>query len=310
MGTFAKQSSQSFAKHSFTKHSFESIYQQPLPRGYFHRLAPLRYRTPDFARGLLPETIARLRRRTGRQRLKIIDLACGYGINSALLKFGVDFATFARRYPASATPPGWAASHLAPAAERSAAERSAAGRFDPADADGDGTHQAVARDSAFLRARPRDTELTVVGLDVSRPATEYALATGLLDAVVNTDLEHEDPTAADRVALAGADLVLATGAFSYLGTATLDRVLALQSTPPVVLGWPLYGQPTESLARCLAAHRLTVTRPDSTPRHQRHFADPREREAYHYSLRRLRLPFIGSAAEASLCVTSLLAHPA
>ncbi|MFF7636171.1 hypothetical protein ACFZB9_23940 [Kitasatospora sp. NPDC008050] len=277
----------------FAKHSFESLYQQPLPGGYFRQLAPLRYRSPDFARRLLPGTIAELRRRTGRRRLKVLDLACGYGINSALLKFGVDFATFARRYP------------LHPARTASAAATAP----DPAES-ATVTDEAVSRDAAFLRARARDTELTVVGLDVSRPATEYALAAGLLDAAVNTDLERYDPTPADQLVLAGADLVLATGAFSYLGIATLERVLALQSTPPVVLGWPLYGQPTEEIARCLADHRLTVTRPDPTPLHQRHFADAREREAYHYSLRRLRLPFVGSAAETSLCVTSLLARPA
>ncbi|MCX4744545.1 hypothetical protein OG455_03250 [Kitasatospora sp. NBC_01287] len=305
MGTFAKQS---FSKHSFAKQSFETLYQQPLPRGYFHRLAPLRYRSPDFARGLLPQTIARLRRRTGRQRLKILDLACGYGINGALLKFGVDFATFARCYQAA--PDEQAAHHPLDPVRAHPLDPVRAHRLDPAGRGGEGTRHAVARDTAFLRTRPTDTELTIVGLDVSRPATEYALATGLLDAAVNTDLEHQDPTPADQAALAGADLVLATGAFSYLGPATLDRVLALQAAPPVVLGWPLYGQPTESLARCLASHRLTVTRPDPAPRHQRHFADAREREAYHYSLRRLRLPFVGSAAETSLCVTSLLARPA
>ncbi|GAB2718668.1 hypothetical protein [Kitasatospora kifunensis] len=288
---------------TFTKQSFESLYQQPLPGGYFHRLAPLRYRSPDFARRLLPGTLAQLRRRTGRRRLKILDLACGYGINSALLKFGVDFATFARRYPlhpARGTEPP----RNSPQATAAPTLTHAATPHEVV------THEVVSRDAAFLRARAKDTELTVVGLDVSRPATEYALAAGLLDAAVNTDLERTDPTAADRAVLAEADLVLATGAFSYLGIATLERVLALQSTPPVVLGWPLYGQPTEAIARCLADHRLTVTRPDPTPRHQRYFADAREREAYHYSLRRLRLPFVGSAAETSLCVTSLLAHPA
>ncbi|MGF1429543.1 hypothetical protein [Kitasatospora sp. LaBMicrA B282] len=302
---------------TFAKHSFEPIYHQPLPGGYFQRLAPLRYRTPDFTRGLLPETIRELRRRTGRRQLKILDLACGYGINSALIRFGVDFATFARQYPAPFPGPERPADLPDLTDPVHPAERPVL-PTEPGTASGshaapgpDFTRRAVARDAAFLRARrPTDTELTIVGLDLSRPATDYALATGLLDAAVTTDLERQDPTEADRAALTGADLVLATGAFSQVGPATLDRILALQERPPVVLGWPLYGQPTDALAGCLAAHGLALSRPDPGPRHQRWFTDAREREAYHYSLRRLRLPFIGSTAERSVCVTSLLGLPA
>ncbi|TQF01274.1 hypothetical protein E6W39_02255 [Kitasatospora acidiphila] len=256
-----------FAKHAHATHT--KLCQHPLPHDYFGSLAPLRYRTPDFSRDLLTAMVAELRHRRGRSRLKVVDLACGYGVNSALLKHGVDFAGFARLYRRPADPEG-----------------------------------AVARDRAHFAARPVDQELTVVGVDTSTAATGYGLATGLLDAVVSTDLEHGEPTEADRAALADADLVLATG-----GVATLARVLALQTTPPAVLGWPLYGQCTEELVDCLTAHRLTVSSPDTTPRHQRHFATPHEREAYHYSLRRQRLEVAGSAAERSLCVTPLLAMP-
>jgi carnitine O-acetyltransferase len=253
----------------FAKHTDAALCQHPLPHDYFDSLAPLRYRTPDFSRELLAATVAELRRHRGRRRLKVVDLACGYGVNSALLKHGVDFAGFAHLYRRPAGPEG-----------------------------------ALARDRDHFAARPVDRELTVVGVDTSTAATGYGLATGLLDAVVSTDLEHTEPTEADREALADADLVLATG-----GVATLSRVLALQATPPAVLGWPLYGQSTEELVRCLAAHRLSVSRHDTTPRHQRHFASPHEREAYHYTLRSQRLQVAGSAAERSLCVTPLLAMP-
>ncbi|MFE9423645.1 hypothetical protein ACFYNO_11870 [Kitasatospora sp. NPDC006697] len=253
----------------FTKSPFPGLYQQPHPHDYLGRLAPLRYRSPDFSRPLLHATVAELRRRLGRRRLKVVDLACGYGVHSALLKHGIDFAGLARLYARPAGPEG-----------------------------------AVARDRAHFAARPVDRELTVVGVDTAAPATEYGLATGLLDAVVRTDLADAEPSEADRAALSGADLVLTGG-----GTAALSRVLALQASPPAVLGWPLYGQPTEDLLRCLAAHRLTVSRTDPLPRHQRHFTTPAEREAYHYALRRQRLPVSGSAAEHSVCVTPLLALP-
>ncbi|GAA1936117.1 hypothetical protein [Kitasatospora viridis] len=253
----------------FGKPPFPAPYQQPHPHEYVRRLAPLRYRSPDFSRGLLRATLAELRRRRGRRRLKVVDLACGYGINAALLKHGVDFAGLARLYTC------------------------------PADPDG-----PLARDRAHFGARWVDRSLTVVGVDTAGAATDYGLASGLLDAVVRTDLERAEPTDADREALGGADLVLATGGFT-----TLSRVLALQTTPPAVLGWPVYGQPTEEIVSCLTAHRLTVTRADALPRHQRHFASPTEREAYHYALRRQRLPVAGSPAEHSVCVTPLLALP-
>ncbi|MDH6129247.1 hypothetical protein [Kitasatospora sp. GP82] len=263
---------------TFGKHSFQSVYQQPLPAEYFRSLAPLRYRCPDFTDDLLPTTIAEVRRRAGRKHLRVVDLACGYGINSALLKCDLRFWDLAQHYGGAA--------HEA---------------LNPP--------EMIARDSAFVRTALADADLTVIGVDVARAATDYALATGLIDAAVNTNLERDDPTACEASALAEADLVLATGAFSYVGAATLNRVLALQDPAPVVLGWPIYGQPTAELEACLTDHHLTVTRPEPAPRHQRHFADSRERSAYHAALRRNGLPYRGTAAETSLCVTPILARP-
>ena len=262
----------------FGKQSFESVYQQPLPDGYFRSLAPLRYRNPDFCATLLPAVVAGIRRRTGRRHLKVVDLACSYGINSALLKCGLMFADLAQRC-------------LAPSdAARKPGEE-------------------IAQDAAFVKAATIDPDLTVIGVDVSQPAIAYALATGLIDATVTTDLEHADPTEHETQALAGTDLVLATGAFSYLGATTLHRVLALQNPAPIVLGWPIYGSSTTAVERCLTEYGLTVTHPQPTPRHQRDFADTRERDAYHSTLRRTGLPYLGTAAETSLCVTPILAQP-
>ncbi|MFB7667773.1 hypothetical protein ACFC1R_28260 [Kitasatospora sp. NPDC056138] len=262
----------------FGKQSFESAYQQPLPDEYFRSLAPLRYRTPDFCANLLPAVVAGIRQRTGRRQLKVIDLACSYGINSALLKCGLTFADLAHRCLA----PGDAA--------RKPGEE-------------------IVQDAAFVKARTIDPDLTVVGVDVSHPAIAYALATGLIDAAVTTDLEHADPAEHEARALAGADLVLATGAFSYLGATTFHRILALQDLAPTVLGWPIYGSSTTAVERCLTRHGLTVTHPQPAPRHQRDFADARERDAYHSTLRRTKLPYLGTAAETSLCVTPILARP-
>lgn len=223
----------------------------------------------------------KVRERNGRQHIKVVDISCGYGINSSVLKGSLRFGELAKRYDDARI------SDLSPA-------------------------DLVAADRAFFEERLIDRHVTVVGIDISGNATRYARQVGLLDEVVTTNLELNPPTAEDVGKLSGADIIVATGAFSYVGEHTFSRLLPLfpAGSKPAVLGWPLYGQRVDGVTDVLAANGLNVLFSGSPTAPQRDFANTDERENHHASLRAAGLPCLGTPAHTRLCVARFEAWPA
>jgi hypothetical protein len=89
----------SFAETNRTKADFNSIYVQPDPRAYFNVLGGLDYVIPHLAQPVFQQLIAALRRKR-RKPLTVLDLGCSYGVNGALMKYGMTLDVLRERFGA------------------------------------------------------------------------------------------------------------------------------------------------------------------------------------------------------------------
>ena len=174
------------------KVTLEHIYTQTDPRGYFATLRNLDYQIPQLAKPYFIGLLDELRCTGGRGSLTVVDLGCGYGVNSALLRCDATMDELYQHY---------------------------------CGVDADVARSAlVARDRALVRARDRIDPTRFVGVDISADALAYAYEAGFLDAAVHADLERDGPTAEQRLQLADANLVISTGCIGYVTERTLARI--------------------------------------------------------------------------------------
>ncbi|RMN41567.1 hypothetical protein SAMN05444506_10995 [Pseudomonas syringae] len=80
---------------------------------------------------------------------------------------------------------------------------------------------------------------TVIGMDISSNALDYALRHHYVDHVICQDLEHSSLTTEQAELLRGTDLVVASGAFSYVGLPTLKQIYASPANTADFMGWPV-----------------------------------------------------------------------
>lgn len=171
----------------------------------------------------------------------VLDVCCSYGINAALLRHTVDLDEIAVR------------------------------AVDPRAGD----------DAAFYRGRLRRPALSVIGLDVSKPAIDYAVRTGLLAAGWAEDLEAADPSPALAASLRGVGMIVCTGGVGYVGERTFERILGAVDDPGglwlavVVLRMFDY----TPIAATLSRHGLVTERVPGVTLRQRRFVDRAEHEA-------------------------------
>ena len=251
------------------KADFTTIYGRPDPRAYFGTLIPLEYQVPQQA---LPVVESVLEQRPG----PVLDVCCSYGINATLLRYDIDLA-------------GVGAHALDPARAGLAPE------------------QVIAEDTAFFAARRRADERRVLGLDVSGPAIDYAVATGLLAAGWAEDLEASDPSESLIEGLAEVSLVLCTGGVGYVGPATFDRILT-HAPDAWVLAFVLRVFPYDDVATALAGHGLVTEKlPGTFP--QRRFADAAEAEAAVHDVQLLGLDPAGREADGWFHAEAWLSRP-
>ncbi len=229
------------AEAAAAKASFTSVYDAPTPAPYFASLRPLDYRTPAHAQPVIRRALADLARLRGRARPQMLDLCSGYGVNGALAKCDTTLDALYRRY---------ADPKAAPSAAADRAELAAHRRPGPV---------------------PR-----VIGQDVAGNALAYATAAGFLDAAIEANLEARPLSPREAALVADTDLVTITGGLSYIGEATLGRVLAACRRRPWVLYFPLRGTGLEGIEAALETAGLLTER-WGRPFPHRRYADARER---------------------------------
>jgi carnitine O-acetyltransferase len=180
------------------KVALDHIYTQEDPRGYFGTLRDLDYVIPQLAKPHFAKMIRELHGAADPRPVTVVDLGCGYGVNSALLRCDATMDELYRHYCGA----------------DSAMTRSA----------------LLALDRSFVRARTGTTRTRFIGLDISGDALAYACEAGFLDAAVQADLERDDPTPEQRTHLIAADLVISTGCIGYVSERTLLRIARAADT--------------------------------------------------------------------------------
>ncbi|WP_106402240.1 class I SAM-dependent methyltransferase [Actinocorallia populi] len=224
------------------KVSLDHIYTEPTPLTYFSTLRRLEYRIPQAAKPHFEGLVEDYRRATGVAVPRILDIGCSYGINAALVKYDATMDELYERY-----------------------------------CDGPQSHEAVlARDREFVGSRtPRAVRF--VGLDVSRPALDYALAAGFLDDAVHADFEEADPTDRQRAKLADTDLVVSTGCLGYVGEKSISRLIdAFGDRRPWMAHFVLRMFPFDPIEEVLTDAGYETVRAEGLFR-QRRFATDEER---------------------------------
>lgn len=228
---------------------FERLYNLEDPRPYYRSLRPLAYRIPEPACAVLQSLHGALGEAFGTSRPRVLDFACGYGVNGALLDHDVTLTELFEHYcgPASEAL-GWPAFRE--------------------------------RDRGFFAEHRRpEPAFEICGVDVAENAVAYSLDAGLLDEGFVVDLTRgsDEPWLPDT--LAELDLILETGAHGEHLTAALDRILA--ASGPSKRPWILmcsrpdfdYGP----LHRMLHGHDYVVEQITSRPHRFRRLIGPREK---------------------------------
>jgi SAM-dependent methyltransferase len=237
------------------KANFNDTYDRPTPKAYYYTLRDLDYRLPELARPYIKRSLRTLRWIHRRDRVMMIDLCCGYGVNAALLNHDIDMQDL---YDRCADGPD---------------ERLPVSMI-------------VEQDRRLFAGRRQcPIEAEVIGVDVAANALDYARNVGLLAEGLPLDLEREDPDAATRALLGDADIVTVTGGLSYIGKASFERLFDCfpADRRPWVIGFPLRHVNVDDVVDTLARFGLSTDFVTTLP--QRRMSDARERQLVLQQLR-------------------------
>jgi hypothetical protein len=239
--------SDNFVSINSTKANFDEIYVKEDPRAYFSVLGALDYMIPDVAAPIVRQIITAYARRYGRKP-RVLDVGSSYGINAAVHRFPVTFASLRRRY----------ARHEMAALE-------------PA--------EVALLDRNYYASWPDRGRATFLGLDASRQAIQYAKDVGLIEDGVAADLEREPVTPAMAETLGGVDIVLSTGAVGYVSDKTFRAIAESATRPLWIVSFVLRMFPYDDLAALFEENGLVTEHLDSALFAQRRFIDLAEFES-------------------------------
>jgi len=260
------------------KADFTEIYAAPDPRAYYRTLHPLDYQIPQQALPVL-ESVITAAGRTGGPRT-VLDVCCSYGINAALLRHQVTLEELGARY----TGP---------------------------DVDDLTPDTLLDAERAFFASRCRRPNLTVVGLDTSAPAIDFAVNAGLLTDGWAEDLESSAPSPALVSGIRDVGVVICTGGVGYVGPPTFDRLLAALPQPQdlwlAVFVLRVFAY--DEIAATLARYGLVTEKLPGTFR-QRRFADRVEYEAANHDVALRGLDPTGKEADGWYHAECFLTRPA
>ncbi|WP_455354835.1 hypothetical protein [Streptomyces sp. SYSU K217416] len=228
------------------KTRFDHIYNEPDPRAYFRRLAPLEYEIPHHAQPVFRRTRQQRAAEAGTDGpVTVLDLCCSYGINAALLNHDLTLADLYAHYTD----------------DRVRALTTA---------------ELIERDEEFYAAHRRADATPVVGLDTADRAVGYARAVGLLDEAYAENLEELPPSPGLRRAMAGVGLITVTGGVGYITRRTFEALLRCARLPVRVSAFVLRTVRYQPVVECLDSFGLITETDPSRCYPQRRFTSGRE----------------------------------
>jgi SAM-dependent methyltransferase len=272
------------AKPQPAKTNFDHIYNCPDPQSYFQVLRPLDYRAPQSALPIFRVCIQALQQLRGRERLSILDICCGYGVNAALINHQLSMDDLYNHYCAS--------EHVVlPLVQRLIADRD------------------------FFERHKITPEHQVVGIDIAQNALAYARLTGLMQQSFAADLERKPVSDALHDGIDNIDLIIVTGGLSYVGATTFQRLLELYSPRqqrPWIVCLPLRISDFQKPVAAFNRFGLRTEQFKSTELtfRQRRFSDSHEEERVLKKLRELKLDPAGKEAQGYLHGVCYISRPA
>lgn len=229
-----------------SKAIFDDIYITGDPRSYFSVLGSLDYMIPDVAEPIIRQLIEARARLHG-DASTVLDIGSSYGINAAIHRFPVNFASLRQRY-----------------ARREMMELD--------------TDEMIRLDRHFYASWPEIGTGRFIGLDISEPAIRYAGAVGLHDAGVAADLESGPLSASDASIIAPANVLLSTGAVGYVTARTYGKLLDAVTAQPWVISFVLRMFPYDDFAALFAERGMVTEKLGGSAFVQRRFQDEQEFE--------------------------------
>ena len=225
-----------------------NIYDRPDPRQYYSTLRRLEYIIPETAKPVFQQVIGAYRETQDKDKVRILDVGCSYGINAAILKGDLEMEDLYALY--------------CPSTIRGAKRG-----------------QLLARDQTIVEDIVKDTELEVVGLDASANAIRYAVEANLLDDGVAANLESGRPSPEVAAVLDDADLVISTGCVGYVGESTFKAILEVNSPrKPWMVHFVLRMFPFTEIQETLGALGYVTEKVEDQTFLQRRFASEEEQE--------------------------------
>lgn len=236
---------------------FDDSHFAPDPRPFYGIMQGLDYRnaawsTPVFAAAA--DAVARLR---DLDNPKILDMASGYGVVSALLRYRVGLSELLQRY-------------VEPTIEAlSAAE-------------------LIERDRAWFEHHGlRDAALRTVALDISEEALAYGQRVGLFDETFAEDVAETPPSAALRQTLQDCALWVEAGSIAHLDPGILRSLLAATGArKPWIITAPVRGNHRDEAFAAMRDAGLVVEQLPLDPFPIRRFVDAAEQERACAEIRR------------------------
>lgn len=232
---------------------FDDIYTMNDPRSYFSVLGSLDYMIPDVAEPVIRQLLDARSRHYGDSNT-ILDIGCSYGINAAIHRFPVNFASLHQRY-----------------ARREMMQLDA--------------EEMIRLDRNFYESWPDVGMGRFIGLDISGPAIRYANAVGLHANGVVADLESHPLSASDAAIIAPANILLSTGAVGYVTDQTYGKILGTVKTPPWIISFVLRMFPYDGFIAAFAERGMVTEKLAGSTFVQRRF---RNEEEFERSLAALR----------------------
>lgn len=199
------------------KDDFGQVYDLDRAGPYYRGLAPSDYRMPDVLCGLLKRVRRCIASARGTATLRVLDFACGYGANGALLRHRLSMSDLYRLY---------------------ASDKDASG------------HQGF-----FESRRESESGFDIGGLDLASNALAHAERMGFIDSAFCEDLCASEPSGVLCEFLLGADLVVESGSLGALLPTVFPKLLgaAARERPPWFLYCPRPDVEWASLARAWSA---------------------------------------------------------
>lgn len=256
------------------KADFNDIYDADDPHLYYTTMQTLDYCIPEQARPLFEKMIEEIKQQQKtEEKLNILDIGASYGVNGALLKWGMSLQDLFSH-------------HRQPAASPSSSH----GR------------------RLLERYQLRD-DINVTGLDVSARALRYAQDCNLIDQSISVDLEVDEADDNQAELIRRTDLIISTGCIGYVTDTSLRKLLTFNNSRKAWMAHCILRMfDIEPYQRLFAEYGYHVWQHPVLLR-QRRFASEEEQDQVLKNLKTLNIDTRGYESEGYLYARMLFAMP-